>query len=83
MKPLLIVSLGAVALALGACGKQGALERPGPMFGRAADQPESVRQNIDPASTGTPSRESPIRGANPDPFGGPTGPGFPNAAQRD
>jgi hypothetical protein len=53
------------------------------MFGRAADQPESVRENIDPASSGTNSRVSPIQGTNPDPFGGPSGPGFPNAAPRD
>ena len=95
MKPLLIVLLGASALGLGACGKQGALERPGPMFGGAAaraaagaqanqpSQPGSVRENIDPATTSATSRESPIRGTNPDPFGGPSGPGFPGSGPRD
>lgn len=101
MKPFLIVLLGASALSLGACGKQGALERPAPMFGSAAraaydaqraaasaqanqpSQPGSVRENIDPATTNATSREAPIRGANPDPFGGPSGPGFPGAGPRD
>lgn len=97
MKPSLIVSLGLAALTLAACGKQGALERPAPMFNSAeraayeaqraaasaeANQPSrptSVRENIDPATTNATSRQSPIKGTNPDPFGGPSGPGFPNS----
>ena len=97
MKPALIVLMGASALILSACGKQGALERPAPMFNNAEraayearraaasaeanqpSQPNSVRENIDPATTAATSRQSPIRGTSPDPFGGPSGPGFPGS----
>lgn len=90
--------MGASVLVLAACGKQGALERPAPMFNDAqraaydaqrraaasavANQPSrpgSVQENIDPATTDATSRQSPIRGTSPDPFSGPSGPGFPNS----
>lgn len=37
------------------------------------------RDNIDPAATDATSRQAPIPGTNPDPFGGPSGPGFPGS----
>jgi len=40
MKTAAILILAALALA--ACGKQGVLERPDPMFGRPADTPEKT-----------------------------------------
>jgi predicted small lipoprotein YifL len=97
MKPHVIVLLGVSALALAACGKQGVLERPAPMFNNAQraayeaeraaasaqanqpSRPNSVRENIDPATTNATSKQSPIKGTSPDPFGGPSGPGFPNS----
>jgi hypothetical protein len=44
--------------------------------------PGTNRENIDPASSNATSREAPIRGTSPDPFGGPSGPGFPAAGPR-
>jgi hypothetical protein len=41
--------------------------------------PGTNRENIDPASSGGTSRQPPIPGTNPDPFGGPSGPGFPGS----
>jgi hypothetical protein len=41
--------------------------------------PGTNRENIDPASSNATSRDAPIRGTNPNPFGGPSGPGFPAA----
>lgn len=98
MKPALIVLMGLSALGLAACGKQGQLERPAPMFSTAQERaayearraaasaqanqpsrPNSVRENIDPATTNATSKASPIRGTSPDPFNGPSGPGFPGA----
>jgi hypothetical protein len=89
MKPLtLAVALGA-ALLLAACGKQTPLQRPGPMFGlperanpanaNRPSEPGSVQENLDPASSRATTRESRIPGTNPDPFSGPSGPGFPNS----
>lgn len=91
MKHLALFAAAALtaSLALAACGKQTALERPGPLFGATprADaananrpsQPGSVRENLDPASSGGTSKQSPIPGTNPNPFGGPSGPGFPGS----
>ena len=98
MKLATMVLLGASALILAACGKQGQLERPAPMFASAQERaayearraaasaqanqpsrPGSVRENIDPATATGTSKQSPIRGTNPDPFNGPSGPGFPAA----
>jgi predicted small lipoprotein YifL len=97
VKLSLILTMTTTALTLAACGKQGALERPAPMFNaqkkaayqaeRAAasaqanqpSRPGSVRENIDPATTNATSKASPIPGTSPDPFNGPSGPGFPNA----
>ena len=98
MKPALIALMGLSALSLAACGKQGQLERPAPMFMSAQERaayearraaasaeanqpsrPTSVRENIDPATTNATSKQSPMRGTSPDPFNGPSGPGFPAA----
>ena len=37
------------------------------------------RENIDPASNNDTSMRAPIQGTNPNPFGGPSGPGFPGS----
>ncbi len=89
MKPSVVAALALSMLALAACGKQGALERPGPLFGVAprpdtarANQPSvpgSVEENLDPASSSATTRQQRIPGTNPDPFSGPSGPGFPNS----
>jgi predicted small lipoprotein YifL len=42
LRPWLLI--GAAALALGACGKRGTLERPPPLWGKAAN-PEPVHTN--------------------------------------
>lgn len=94
---VLTAVLAAGGLSLAACGKQGELERPAPMWGAAekakyeADQraagatgnkasnPGSNGENIDPATSSATSRQVPVKGSNPDPFGGPSGPGFPNS----
>ena len=41
--------------------------------------PGTNREHIDPASSNATSRNAPIPGTNPNPFGGPSGPGFPAA----
>ena len=77
-----VLAIAAMTL-LAACGKQTALERPGPMFGGAqANQPSepgSLQESIDPASSSATTRQTRIPGTNPDPFSGPSGPGFPNS----
>lgn len=45
----------------------------------APSTPGTNRENIDPASSNATSRNAPIQGTNPNPFGGPSGPGFPAA----
>jgi predicted small lipoprotein YifL len=42
-------------------------------------KPGSVQENADPATSTATTRQSPQKGSNPDPFGGPSGPGFPNS----
>ena len=37
--------------------------------------PGTNRENIDPASSNGTTRQAPIQGTNPNPFGGPSGPG--------
>ena len=95
-----VVALAAVFLAgtaLGGCGKQGALERPAPLWGakqkaeydaahrkssaeaNKTSRPGSVQENADPATSNATTRQAPQPGSNPDPFGGPSGPGFPNS----
>lgn len=44
-----------------------------------ASLPGSVGETADPATSTATQRQSPIKGTNPDPFGGPSGPGFPNS----
>ncbi|MEI6281966.1 MAG: hypothetical protein WCP82_04515 [Alphaproteobacteria bacterium] len=89
MKPIIIAAvLG--ALTLTGCGKQIELQRPGPLYGPVAradasanankpSAPGSVKENQDPASSSATTRQSRIPGTNPDPFSGPSGPGFPNS----
>ena len=90
MKPITIAAFTFVALALTACGKQTVLERPGPLFGRASpradtgipnapSKPGSVKENMDPATSSATTRQARMPGTNPDPFSGPSGPGFPNS----
>jgi hypothetical protein len=42
-------------------------------------KPGSVQENADPATSSANTRQQPQKGTNPDPFGGPSGPGFPNS----
>jgi len=89
MKPIIIAAVLS-ALTLTGCGKQTELQRPGPLYGPAAradasanankpSAPGSVKENQDPASSSATTRQSRIPGTNPDPFSGPSGPGFPNS----
>jgi predicted small lipoprotein YifL len=83
-RSLTVLALAAAA-ALGACGKVGPLERPGPMTGSAAAAapapgPAPVK-NIDPRDPGydpttdpSPPRSQPIQGSGSNPAGyGPPG----------
>jgi len=86
---VLILAAGAAALAVGACGKRGALDRPDPMFGAPAEDVEAAPEGVDddssadrtrPYSTSKPvdpaQTDVPIRDA---PVGGPSDPyGTPN-----
>jgi len=66
----LTVCLAAV-LALSACGKQGDLSRPEPVWGNLPQSaPGSNEENIDPTSNNRNMRERPPGGVN-DPFGPP------------
>ncbi len=89
MKPIIIAAILG-ALTLTGCGKQTELQRPGTLYGPAAradasanankpSAPGSVKENQDPASSSATTRQSRIPGTNPDPFSGPSGPGFPNS----
>jgi hypothetical protein len=79
----LLAALAATA-ALSGCGKVGALDRPGPLFGHAAtsaspeqttgQDPSRPITTVDPRDTSTqmaPPRSAPIQGTSPDPFGQP------------
>ena len=67
IRPIILVA--GVTLALGGCGKQGALERPGPIWGSIPQSaPGSKAENIDPTSNNRSAREAPIPGTN-DPIG--------------
>ena len=93
MKACTVAALAASALTLAmlnGCGKQADLQRPGPLFGPAAradaganankpSAPGSLKENQDPATSSATTRQSRIPGTNPDPFSGPSGPGFPNS----
>ena len=64
----LTVLFGATA-ALGACGKQGTLDQPAPIWGTVPQSAAgSKEENMDPASNNRSSREAPIPGTN-NPFG--------------
>lgn len=73
-KTAIVLVLAAAALA--ACGKQGALERPPPLLGSAAERdyeakrPVTPVENVDPAATQRSPAQAPIRGTN-DPVGRP------------
>jgi len=66
-----ILILAAATSALAACGKQGDLARPAPMWGTVTQSaPGSTQENIDPTSNNRNARERPPAGVN-DPFGPP------------
>jgi predicted small lipoprotein YifL len=95
-RPLVLLTLAALALSVAACGKQGALERPAPLWNAqkkaayeaqrressaTANQParaNGTQENMDPASSNRTTRAAPLGGTS-DPFGGPSGAGFPSA----
>ena len=97
IRPIALVTLAALALTAAACGKQGALERPAPLWNaqkKAAYEAErraassqvnkparanGTQENIDPASSNRTTRSAPLGGAQSDPFGGPSGAGFPSS----
>lgn len=64
----LTLIFGACA-ALSACGKQGVLQQPAPMWGKVPQSAAgSKEENMDPASNNRSQREAPLPGTN-DPFG--------------
>jgi predicted small lipoprotein YifL len=83
MSPLKVALAAAALVALAGCGKMGALDRPGPLFGadrattRAADEAQAQAQDpnrpvdtVDPRDRTTdpaPPRTLPIEGAPRDP----------------
>ena len=97
IRPIALVTLAALALTTAACGKQGALERPAPLWNaekKAAYEAErrkasatvnqparanGTQEAIDPASSNRTTRAAPLPGTQSDPFGGPSGAGFPSA----
>ncbi len=96
LRPVTLLALVALAATAAACGKQGALERPAPLWdaqkkaaweaerraGSAqANQPAragGAQEIRDPASSNRTIKQAPIAGTK-DPFGGPTGKGFPGS----
>ena len=69
IKALTLALLIGSAAVLGACGKQGVLEQPQPIFGTVPQSAAgSKEENMDPASNNRSSREAPIPGTN-NPFG--------------
>jgi predicted small lipoprotein YifL len=94
---LTLLAVAALGLSVAACGKQGALERPAPLWNaekKAAYEAErrkasatvnqparanGAQENIDPASSNRTTRAAPLGGTQSDPFGGPSGAGFPSA----
>ena len=97
IRPLTVLAIAALALTAAACGKQGALERPAPLWNaekKAAFEAErrkasatvnqparanGTQEAIDPASSNRTTRAAPLPGTQSDPFGGPSGAGFPSA----
>lgn len=59
----LILTMALAAVALGACGRLGELERPGP----GSEAPKSATNDtvMDPAVDGRTARDAPIPGSNP------------------
>jgi len=53
--------------------------REGSVDANKAARPNSTGEVKDPARSSATIRQQPIRGSNPDPFGGPSGPGMPNS----
>ncbi|HZZ36986.1 MAG TPA: hypothetical protein VFE03_14785 [Caulobacteraceae bacterium] len=67
---------GALTLSLSACGKQGTLERPAPLWGakreqyQAEQRAKAEQQNLKPGESAPPvmpPRSAPMPGAKPDP----------------
>lgn len=96
IRPLTLLPLAVLALTAAACGKQGELERPAPLWDPAkkaaweaerraasaqANQPARAggdQEIRDPATSNRTIRAAPLPGTK-DPFGGPSGKGFPGA----
>jgi predicted small lipoprotein YifL len=71
IKALTLTVLFGAAAALAACGKQGTLEQPRPIFGTVPQSAAgSKEENMDPASNGRSQREAPLPGTS-NPFGTP------------
>jgi hypothetical protein len=71
MKALTLTVLFGAAAMLAACGKQGTLERPRPIFGTVPQSAAgSKEENMDPASNNRTQREAPLPGTS-NPFGTP------------
>lgn len=71
MKALTLTILFGATAALAACGKQGTLEQPRPIFGTVPQSAAgSKEENMDPASNGRSQREAPLPGTS-NPFGTP------------
>jgi predicted small lipoprotein YifL len=70
-KALALTILFGVGAALAACGKQGTLDQPPPMWGKVPQSAAgSKEENMDPASNNRSARDAPIPGTN-NPFGTP------------
>jgi predicted small lipoprotein YifL len=71
IKALTLTVLFGATAALAACGKQGTLEQPRPIFGSVPQSAAgSKEENMDPASNGRSQREAPLPGTS-NPFGTP------------
>lgn len=94
-RTVLLAGLILTAPLVAGCGKLGDLERPAPRTPEeaqrdAARRAESEKANkpanpgsdeevADPARSGATISQKPIKGSNPDPFGGPSEPGMPGS----
>jgi hypothetical protein len=86
-----VLAAAVLALALAGCGKMGALERPGPLFGsrtageepagRTAPPPVTTVDPRDPdrSTDLAPIRVLPVPGSGQDPFGAPPQGALPSA----
>ena len=70
-RALTLTLLFGAATALCACGKQGTLDQPPPLWGKVPQSAAgSKEENMDPASNGRSQREAPLPGTS-NPFGTP------------